>query len=247
MPLTTFQLVLALSAGKPFFTFDNFEDDEVDGELVALVDWNNPAIKLEQGDDTKRIATPAAHADFGGALCGTFTGVEWYPCNNVAAYNFAHDGSGMTIVPVYTRTNAGGFHVICASNNFLSTSNRGLGVAGLANGNTQAFVGTGSAAMWNTTSGGATAADVPTYRDVSWQKAANAWNVRNNGTLAASGTTPNTPSALDPVTTMTLGAAGNGTLGFVGRIAAFPSFPWLDASGRALVQQWINEEYGIAA
>jgi hypothetical protein len=137
--------------------------------------------------------------------------------------------------------------VICASNSFASTTNRGLGVAGLNGGNTQAFAGSGTQTIWGTTTGGVTAVDVPTYRDISWQKSANAWAVRRKGTAEASGTTPNTPSALDSATAMTLGGRAVGTALFVGRIAAFLGFPYVDAGGRALIQEWIATDMGIAS
>lgn len=246
VPDTPLDSALALSAGAPFFTMAGHVTLSGTGDVLSFHDLNDDGHVLTQSDTAKQVDPPAGHADFAGGLCATFTGAESYSTNTISKYTFTHDGSGATLVPVYTRTSTAGFHVLLASNLFISTTNRGIGIAGQAAGAIQAFVGSGTQTIWNTAAGGTTAAGVPVYCDVSWQKAADSWNVRKKGVSAASGTTPNTPNAAATITPMTLGAAANGTLGFVGRVAAFPCFPYVDASGRSTIQDWILQDYVIA-
>lgn len=102
-----FASVLALAATRPVFTADYYFVDGVTGKVASFIDWNDATHLLAQSTSANQVAIPAAHADFGGRLCATGTGVEFYDSNRAASAWALHDGSGWSVHAVATLTSAG--------------------------------------------------------------------------------------------------------------------------------------------
>lgn len=74
--------------------------------LSTVVDRMDAAHSLSVGAGT--LAAPAAHADYGGKACLSFTGTQHIVSNRAAsAWNFLHNGTGVTLIHVLTPTSAG--------------------------------------------------------------------------------------------------------------------------------------------
>jgi hypothetical protein len=240
---TPFQQVLALAAGRPVFTADYYAVDGVSGKVASFIDWNDPSHTLAQATSANQVALPAAHADFGGKLCATFTGVERYPSVRTAGqFSYISDGTGFESFDVVTFTSfpaqqcTWGAQVFPGCQHAVSAA--GGYVAGVYNASAQVVA---------TTSGGTVSAGVPTYLNLSHGTAKSPqWEKRVKGTVGASGAYVNPPSGA-PANSLVLGSllSGGSQPAFM-RFRSLMFFPVLSTSQRTQVQQYIQADTGIA-
>lgn len=121
-----FGLVLGLSATRPVFTADLYVIDGGSGKVRAVVDWNDNAHWLDQSNTTLQCALPAAHADFAGMLCLTFTGTQWYASTRATSYWEPWHRTGAATVGSLTPTEVSSTYYLCGT--FNSTA-PGFGMA----------------------------------------------------------------------------------------------------------------------
>lgn len=236
--------VLVLAAGRPIFTADFFVIDGVSGEVRSWVDQSDPTHVLDQALSARQIPLPAAHADFGEALCGTFNDSGLYVSNRAASqFIYCHDGTGVSSYTTFAPTEA----PFTASRFIWGTIGAGGPFALLLGGNGTSAVRmeiSNGAVIYNP--GAAVTDEVATYLsyhfatsqspDVLYQK---------QGATVDNSDVTGAPSGSDPTGTLILGAnAGFGNLGrFRWRNLMF--FPLLDGAGRAIVESYIQTDTGI--
>ncbi|MBN2447660.1 MAG: hypothetical protein JXO22_13080 [Phycisphaerae bacterium] len=98
------------TASDAWFDADNVTTSG--GNTTAWVDRVDGSRTLAQGTGGLQAAVPAAHADFGGKNCVTFTGGQVYQSNQAAAFwNFLHASAGTAVI-VLTPTVASGTQVV---------------------------------------------------------------------------------------------------------------------------------------
>jgi hypothetical protein len=241
-----FSLVLALSATRPVFTADLYVIDGGSGKMRAAADHNDVAHWLDQSNTTLQCALPAGHADFGGKLCLTFAGAEWYQSNQIAKWPFLSDGTGCEISFAFTNT------TVAAGNRiYLTTRTTGRGFTisqGGANANSNGAVAAGTAflALNGFRSGMVVAVPyVFQYRHGTAETPDATAKV--TGAVAATANYSASPEAGNPEYGMVFGALSNGTLLIQGRLRSFHSAPVLSAAGRATRDAWYLQDTGIAA
>jgi hypothetical protein len=240
-----FSRLQALAAGRPMFTMDNYTVDGGTGKVASFVDHNRPAHALVQATGANQVAVPAAHADFANALCGTFSGSEYYVSNDPASARVAaHNGVGEEWVLVCTPTTIGADH------RPLATRTTGVSIGttmALATGVPTMFVSNGAAIFLNFGGGGALSVNVPTYMTISYVegRAPDEAVIYRKGTSVATASSASVPSAADSAFPLALGATAAGGQGFIGRIAAAFCLPPLTVSTRQLLQQWIYAKYRL--
>lgn len=240
----TIQDVLPLAQSRPFFDAAFYAVDTISGKVNAFIDANDPTHLLLQSDSTKQVAVPAPHADFGGALCATFTGAESYVSNRPATqWVTEHDGVSSEVFLVFNPTAADVW--------FLGATASNAGVAGAhyyCDGNLRHHLSTSAGgAVINAADGGPIAVGVPTYLVVRHQASGSPqYAVSRKGAVITSGAYA-IPADPGP-------AAQPFELG--GRAAALYApmrwttagfFPALDPTQRATVQGWIQTARGVAA
>jgi hypothetical protein len=245
-PPSLFAQVLALAAGRPVFTADNYTVDGVTGEVANWIDHSDPTHLLEQSIDLRQVLVPAPHADFGGAACASFDAVHpgLYVSNRPAsAFRFCHDGTGVSWYCTLTALEA----TWTASRFVWGTINGGgTNFALLLGGNAASgfrYEISNGAVIYNPT---AAAGTTPNYvsghyaltetPDVLYQL--RTATVNNSNVTGV-------PSAGDPSSTLLLGAnPGFGNLGrFRWRNLMF--FPLLTAPQRAVVEAYIAADTGL--
>jgi hypothetical protein len=243
-PLSLFEQVLALSAGRPVFTADKYTVDGVSGRVRAFVDWNDPTHLLEQTAAAQQVPLPVPHADFAGALCTTSNADAVYASNRPAsAFNYTADGvsfesvrvispfaTGLGVIDVTaTQGGHGGYQV------FLDPNPHGRLLA-----STGVFPGDAV--------GGSAPAGVPTYFSFRVEAAAaNQLELRQKATLVSSGifsAAPAGPATL-PLCLLSNGPAVS--YAYPGRWVALLHFPALTPAQRLIVETWIYETYGIVS
>jgi hypothetical protein len=242
--VTLFDQVLALSAGRPLFTSDNYA--EVGGKVVAFIDHNSPARTLAQPAAGKQVLVPAPHADFAGAVCGTFVPANEnaYECTTPGVVDFMHDGTGgeVFLVGTFLGSEIG---VVCGSRGY---SGRGFTIARFGgDGHIDSYVlnTANEFALSLTTALGAFAANVPTFIDASFALASTPDGaVRARGKSVASGNVLVPPDAGPSVAPLVLASAGTGNFTHM-RWVALAFFPPLTPEQREIVHAWIKEAYGI--
>ncbi len=236
---TPFETVKELAATRPVFTADYYVLDPLSGKVYAFVDHNDPTHWLVQADSNKQVAAPLPHADFGGRLCVTFTGAEYYVSNRgiTAAHDFLQNGPcDFAMVATFTSINA---TRICWEN------------TDGTNGGSQLFVTSSGTLRHNVFRTGSTAF-VETALALNTPHYAHGW--------LNAGETPNRSIQRNssPSVTAALGGtgrAGTGPLTFGGRAASLflqgrvvvlgMFFPALSAANRASVHQYVRATYGI--
>lgn len=256
-PQTLQSAVLRLTGGRPFFIADRYTVDGGTGNVGSFVDLNDSTHTLAQAVGAAQVAVPAAHADFGGRLCGTFAGASYYVSSRAAStWNYLHNGTGMEVVCVFTPTGVGAVvtNVIWGTVNGGSVATQsGAGFSWYPNtGNALHgwFIANGTATqpIFQITGANQFAVNTPTYSDISYIEAGapNEFIGRCKSTALSSLNTASAPSAVDPQHTLYLGgnSAGAELGNFRWRMLAF--FPQLTADQRALVQQYIRADSGIA-
>lgn len=230
-----FHQILVLAATRPVFTADYYAVDGVTGKVASFIDWNDATHLLAQSSSLLQVALPAAHADYAGKLCATFTGAERYVSNRAgASWNYLSNGTSMSVHAVCTPT--------ATNTRLCSTRNAGNGfLLGIQAGPSWlAYIQGGPspgvarplnlASMWSFrfTDGGGS----PEYTD----------KITGFSAVTGDATTP-TASGL----TLTLGANPDGTLGYVGRIAFLGFGPDMGTSGTGQMQSCLTALYGVAA
>jgi hypothetical protein len=242
-----FQSVLALAAGRPVFTADLYVVDGVSGKVRSIVDWNDATHVLDQSVGANQVAVPAPHADFGGARCFTFTGVERYQSNRVStAWAYLHSGAGSTLVHTHTPLGVTGSLVQAATTDGTTGTVRGvLYYSSAASG--RWLAGNGAATLLNPTTA-VIAINVPTYLGYAYVEGAGTpeWTYRQKGALVASGDSLAPPDPGAPQGTFTWGASIAGTFGAPMRARSLWVGPILTAGQLATLQQWIQQDTGIA-
>lgn len=244
-----FQLVLALSATRPYFNADLYVIDGGSGKVRAAADYNGAADThwLDQSDTTKQCALPSAHADFAGRLHIPFTGVEWYTSTRVVAlWRWPHDFTGTHLVLVVTST-------VDEANYYLSTAsaNSGIWLLGGGTSNQGTRITTKNAAGANNVNiiaNGTAPAGTPTYIQVAQDQATSP-----QATLFAKGSSVGTSAIAnavhtgDPFSPLVLGRRADGLGNKSFRFRELTFAPTVGASGRALYEEYISKSFGIAA
>lgn len=240
-----FLSVIAGVGGRPAFTTDLVVQDP-GGKCRAIVDWQDYTHWLDQSDQTKQCAMPAAHADYSGQSCLNFTGAQWYQSNRPAsAWSYWIDGTGIAFWFTHTPT-AAGTNVALA----LSTG-AGNGLQIYWSGGT---VSTVNVDIYETTvvvhrAVGGYAANVPTWIEYSYVEGASPESsLALKAGTANTGPTGKAPSVNPPQAPLTLGAESAGT-----NMARFRFRSLIAQSSRptasqvATTRQYLTADTGIAA
>lgn len=232
-----FHSVLGLAAGRPVFTADRYLSDSSTGKTAAFVDWCDPTHVLAQSTGARQAAIPAAHADYGGSLCASFAGGQFYVSSRAAAkWDFVHNGASCETFFVLTPLDAAATAVLYATR----TGASGAQVY-TAGGSYTYFVQASSGGIAATPFGTATNG-VPTFTAV--RHAEPPYEVRLKGTVGASGNASPSNEASD--SPLQLGGLSNATFMSTMRWALIGFFPALTTNQRATVHAWIQQRTGIA-
>lgn len=238
--------VLVLAAGRPVFTADFYVVDGVSGKVRSWVDQSDPSHVLDQANTARQVPLPAAHADFGGALCATFNDNGLYLSNRPAsAWRFCHDGTGVSWYCTLT-----GLENPWTASRFVwgTLTGGGTTFALLLGGNAangfRHEISNG-AVIYNPT---AAAGTTPTYVSAHFALSENpdVLYQLKSATVNNSDVT-GVPSAGDSSSTLILGAnsAFSGNFGRF-RFRNLMFFPLLSAPERAIVEAYIQTDTGIA-
>lgn len=235
---TLFQRVLALSAGLPLFLASGHITLSGTGDILSFHDANDDAHVLTQSDTAKQVDPPAAHADFANQLCVTRNPTDaFYESNRTPAYwGPWHQGTGRELWAVWTPvTSTTGFHF--HTTNGFTGPGFGLGTSG-SNVIYQVKKPPDSV---NRSVGKSNS--IPVYSRCTYLEGASPEAILQvSGSAAATQASAETPDAANPQRALRWGWSGAAT---GERLAAIPCFPRLDATGLALVQQWVQQAYGI--
>jgi hypothetical protein len=241
-----FGQVLGLSSGRPVFTAARYTVDGGSGKVAAFVDWNNGAHTLSQATSANQVAIPTGHANFAGKSCAVFSlaALTVYSSNIAGCVDFMHDGTGGESFLVFTAT--GGTGVPTGSRD---TGARGFTLARFADGHVDSYVVNAASGLVVSNSSAAAAVpnDVATYINVSLATAStpdSALRVKGSTLVSADALLP--PEAGASAAPLRLGGDMSPGNYMDMRWAALLFFPALTAGQRAIVQQWIQAEYGIA-
>lgn len=249
--LSLFEQVLALSAGRPVFTADKYTVDGISGRVRSWIDWNDPTHVLDQSIAAQQVPVPAAHADFAGALCATYTGGQAYQSNRaVAAWTFTADGVSNEQWDVFEPVGQASPGAVCAT---AFTGGQAGSLTTFEPGGLTHLLGSGpsgSAGLLILANPGASANDVPIYTSSRHQAAAAPqYELRRRGTLGASGPFGAPALNFPPQFPLIVGASGNPALSRPAnmRWAATLFTPALTPAQRLIVETWIYETYGIVS
>lgn len=237
---TLFDRVLALTAGRPLFTADYYAIDGVSGKVSGFIDWNDASHVLAQSTSANQVALPAAHADFSGKLCATFS-AHGYQSNRAAStWVFANDGISCERVEVLTPTSAVGINVISTTVWAGISAGAQLYYTGAGAFNHAVYTSAAGVTAFNAPFGAATI-NVMRYLSMRHQLSATPdYELRQNGVLAVFGPYATPPTATTPEAPFTLGCNDFATISNPApmrwRCAAF--FPALDAGARTIVDAW---------
>jgi hypothetical protein len=242
-----FPEVLALAATRPIFNADLYVIDGGSGKTRAVADYNDLAHWLDQSDTTKQCALPAAHADFQGKLCLTFTAPDLknYLSNLTGNVNWMHDGSGGEFFFVNTPTTTGNVATVVGSRN---TSGRGFSLGRNASSASFWYVLTAANGfvISQTDPTNSWLQDVPTYINASYAISDTPdATVRRRGITLTSGNQAIAPESGASSQALRLGSDGSNY--FRGRWRSLLFFPPLSVAQRSIVQQYIQQDTGIAA
>jgi hypothetical protein len=236
-----------LMQSYPIFTADYYAIDGISSKVAAFIDWSDPSHLMAQSDPLKQVAVPAAHADFGGKLCANFTGAQVYHSNRpLSTFRYIHNGTGMTLLSIHTPLAGNG--VLIATRTGSNNLGRGANINiytttadvlwGAGNG-TQSLYVLGATSITN---GAATYLSMDYQENVTFE-----WQGWVKGTMSNSGTTTNSPSALDGLGLLSLGGGVTDTgLAVMRWRGAAATLRWT-AQQRAAWQQYIFEDTRIAA
>lgn len=247
-PIGLFGDVMTLSQGRPVFTADFYAVDSVTLNVSAFIDWNDFSHMLTQsGGASLQVAIPTAHADFGGKLCATFTGSEWYRSNRLSStFIYLHTGP-FESTHVYTSTSFAGNMVIAGTASI--DVNNGIGYAHWFSTapRVRLWVANGTSSVFDLFAA-APAVNVPTYSTVGMSQQNPAGVVYVKSVLGTSGNVTASPSVSTSVGTLTLGAPGTASpsLKFVGRWRSGVYSPSIGIVEQQAKQSWIQQDTGIA-
>lgn len=245
--------VRALSRGLPQFFASRYTVDGVSGKTASFIDANDPTHSLLQSVALGQVAIPAAHADFAGKLCATTTGVETYQSNRSTAFwDRVARGADVETFRVFTPLAGAGTRVLDITTGTGTSPGHQFYWDPAANVTASLNrSGGGSQDVMTPQTIGATGVDVPTYASLRFRNPgdANQFECRRKSALSASGAYANPPSILGvsglPLT-LFANAYPVAALGAVCRWSWWGMFPALSSSQRAIVQLWIQSEFGIA-
>lgn len=238
---------IAKQFGAMFASTDGWYDTSNVTGGTTLVDRVNASRTFAVTAGT--ITPTSSDANYGGKPSFPFTGTQQMDSNQASAYWKAlHDGTGATLVMVYTPTNPD-------SNDryLLTTSDANTTLVGFT------FLGRGPAANFygwyiNNASGGFAAnpdpamgltAGTPLYADFQVASGANQAVLRAKGTTSYTGTL-SAPSSANPHRTLRIGSNNLGNFGHFTFRALYYWQRVLTASERALAQEFIRYDTGIA-
>lgn len=245
--------IRGVSATRPVFNADLYVIDGGSGKTRAVVDHNDLAHWLDQGNTTLQCALPAGHADYAGKACLTLSGTEWYQSNRPPGdWVWGSNGSGVDIYFAATNTQAG-----AAAQCLLATQNISAHTVGFAvqidtsAGNWGWYVNNGTAYAVSRSDASQFASGSPGWACASHLDGDPAEVVkRKQGTtiFSGAGAAP-APSASDPVSTLRLGASAvTGSFRFNGRVRSALFFPRLTPTQRStIVDAYMAQDTGIAA
>lgn len=239
-----FQQVLALAAGRPVFTADNHVVDGGTGKTRAFVDWNDATHVMSQPVAAQQVALPAAHADFAGALCATFSSAQWYQSTRLpASMPWLVDGSGVVAIDVFTPTSVAGVQV------WLSCGFTGVVPAMLTYVNAGALVvalyRAGGASIPPNPIGAVTVA--PRILQVEHGVSRSPqWYVKQTGAVAVTGAYTTAPTAGSiPESPLRLCTLANNDFPASMRWRSRSFFPLLTPTQLAIVHAWILQDCGL--
>lgn len=254
VPDNLFGDVLRAAAYRPVFTADLYVIDGGSGKVRAVVDHQDVAHWLDQADTTKQCALPAGHADFGGALCLTASGTQYYVSNR--PNNFFHDGTGFRSFFVYTPTNTTGLNALFATHRRQDSNvQNGIWVADNVSASVQRYqCQVANSTAFRVIDTGPTAASgfsisVATYADVKYKESDSPeFFLKAKSAACLSGNSAAAPSAGNAGAALTLFANGSTFDDKASmRWRSFANFPVLGAQDESIVRAWITADTGIAA
>lgn len=248
--LTQFQRVLILAAGRPVFTADFYAVDGVTTKVASFIDWNDPTHTLAQALSGNQVAVPATHADFGGKLCATFAGGQYYTSTRAASYWSYANNTPMDFFATHSPTSVAGFSIIWETGLADGTDAQNLA---LNTTTVTAILQRASGGNQSITRASGAAVGVPVLCEVRADETTNpARGLKVTGfaeTTAVSITgAQGTPSA-----TLTLGGRGGGSQFYLGRwrhllaLGGTAGQGGISSADRTTVQQYILQDSGLAA
>lgn len=246
-----FAAALVLSATRPVFRADYYVIDGISGKVASFVDYNDATHLLVQVDSSRQVVVPAAHADYAGLLCATFTGVENYQSNRTAlSWAFWHGASACFSACLYTPTSAvnGDFTLLVVTHPANSSAGTVLSAVNSATSSAlTATVGNGAALVATPTGVVDTPAASATARCVSFEFAGGnspaAYALRSKGASLASGNSTNNATTGAPTVALKLGVNSSETVRMKNRWRELFFAP----SSGAAYDAYTQGTYGLAA
>jgi hypothetical protein len=240
-----FQQLLTLSSTRPIFNADLYVIDGGSGKTRAVVDHNDLAHWLDQSDTTKQCALPAAHAGLGGALAFDINaaGIGYVSNRPGSAWQWMTDGAGYT---GYTTMEL---------HDPLTAGPHIWSLSWLSGGNAVNFTTNGAGStLFRTRSNGvdrgllnvATAQGPQRWRTQYDEAVSPELESQRDGAVATTATTA-ASFAGAPTETFWLGRSFGSANAAPQHGRSYMFFPTLDAAGQAIVQQYIEQDTGIAA
>jgi hypothetical protein len=245
VPDTLFGDILRLTQLRPSFIASGHITLSGVGKVLSIHDLNNDAHVLTNANTSQQCDFPVVHADYNNQLCLTFTvpDLKNYSSNIPGIVNYMHDGSGGEFFVVNTPT-AAGTSVLVGSRNI---SGRGFTLGRSTSPASFFYVITAANgfAISQTDPTNSWLQDVPTYINPSYAifMTPDA-TVRRRGTTLTSGNQSIAPEAGSSSQALRLGSDASNF--FRGRWRSLLFFPPLSTTQRSLVQQWIQQDTGIA-
>lgn len=227
-----------------WFDASRYADDTT--VVTDWLDYVDAAHVATQGTGALRVPIPAAHADFAGAVCGTFTAHNYVSTRAAGDWTPWHSGSGCEQIHVFTPTAvvAATTYVVAGTHATGAITTVGHRVGWFTSVQTNYVIGNGTINNTIGTAGVAVNVNVATYYD--WSLTGTTMVVRRKSTQQATPTVSGSLSSSAPTNSMTIGASGGGTGPASMRWRASYFFRRvLTAVERSVAQQWIQRDTGI--
>lgn len=197
------------AAGDARFEASSYTIDEVTGKTSAFVDLNDGTHTLAQSTDALQVVVPTAATSLNGQLAASFAGGQRYVSSRAAsAWKFLHDGTGCDVWGVFTNSVNG--REWAATVTGLSTTEVGVQFY-VAPTTVDYYASNGTGYIISRTVS-RVANGTGLYVRSSYDAAATPQVVQQSGGNSSTGSTSGSPSAADPLGTLTLGAGTAGNL-----------------------------------
>lgn len=239
-PRGVFGAILQLAQNYPVFTADYYAVDGITGKVASFIDWNDPTHTLAQAVSAQQVAIPATHADYGGKLCASFAGSQWYDSTRVPSrWAFLYDGSGGGLFTALTNTGTG---VSRTMGTAPSTSAYGILLGYLSSTSSLYLVGN-STAQQIANANRTVAASTPLQISGQYKQDGSV-NAKSTGSAEFNSVGAFAPSSAS-AQTFRLGAATDNVNPLTGRFRSVVATPFVGEVERSAVRAWIQQDTGI--